>query len=194
MNHSDIESAGSADGEEFFNGDNQPPTSRRRAPTAIVVIAVVGLLAFAIGAGIIVSKLRAPSLLAHVYETCDGPQAAKFVLANSTELSEEDHDHLEESGDYEHFAEFLDDRLELEDSDTTLLVTTLPEEDDILGVSTTAISCVLLEMEAPAWVENDIFSTRALDGTRDAKWESFHFQWRYHPDNGMRLVVREVDS
>ena len=194
MNHNDIEAAGSADGEEFLSGDNQPPASKKGAHTAIVVIAVVGLLAFAIGAGVIIAKLTAPAPLAHVYDTCDGPQAVQFVLANSTELSDEDHDHLEESGDYGHFAEFLNDRLELEDSDTTLLVTTLPEEDDILGVSTTAISCVLLEMEAPAWVDDDIFSTRALDGTRDAEWEDFHFQWRYHPDSGMRLVVRDVDS
>lgn len=51
------------------------------------------------------------------------------------------------------------------------------------------VVCVLDELEAPNYVEEHIYSTRALDGQQSDTWGDWEVRWTYHPDSGLRITV-----
>lgn len=81
------------------------------------------------------------------------------------------------------------DRLRLVDDSKTLIVTTEGEDADPLGVSTFWLGCALEQLDAPARVTEAVNSTRALDGVQDAEWDGYEAEWRYHPDDGVNLII-----
>jgi len=174
-----------------LNYSSRPGSNNRVVLFLVLALAVLFMVALV--AVFFIWRLTTPAPLLKAYETCDGPHAVEYILGESSELTDSGRKELEESGDFSVLSEFLDGRLELEDSDTTLVINTLPEDDDALGLSAVAIECVLTHMGAPSWLETDMASTRALDGKQSAEWEGFQFQWRYHPNSGMNLIIRHAD-
>lgn len=61
--------------------------------------------------------------------------------------------------------------------------------EDLSGLDTADVDCVLAEVAAPDHVLNQIYSTRALDGRLSAEWEDMSATWSYHPDSGLNLQL-----
>ncbi|QUW18910.1 hypothetical protein [Agrococcus sp. Marseille-Q4369] len=59
------------------------------------------------------------------------------------------------------------------------------------GASTTAIFCVLDELDMSQADQQRIQSTRALDGTMTAEWDGYEATWTYHPDDGLDMVLTQ---
>lgn len=50
-------------------------------------------------------------------------------------------------------------------------------------------SCIGVRVSIPAYVEDQIGRTRALDGTQDAEWDEFSASWTYHGNQGLNLQI-----
>jgi hypothetical protein len=57
------------------------------------------------------------------------------------------------------------------------------------GLGTEAIGCVLNALGAPESVQQQVWTTRALDGRQSATWSGFSASWTYHPDNGADIII-----
>ncbi|MBB4139235.1 hypothetical protein [Microbacterium invictum] len=93
----------------------------------------------------------------------------------------------EEAGEL--FDEYFDGVVSVEDGGQTLIVATKPQDDDVLGVSSLALTCVQESLEMPKWLIESMGQTRSLDGRLSGEWDSFSAQWSYHPDNGVNLII-----
>jgi hypothetical protein len=82
----------------------------------------------------------------------------------------------------------------IDDSDRTLFLD-LKGEEPGSGVTTTIqLACVLSALEAPSYVTRAMESTRALDGRVTETWDGFEATWTYHPDEGLDVLIRELDE
>ena len=61
--------------------------------------------------------------------------------------------------------------------------------DDVLGIDTADLHCVLRELEAPASVVSQMDQTRALDGRQTSEWDGIEASWGYHPDTGLDVLL-----
>ena len=75
-----------------------------------------------------------------------------------------------------------------EDSDSDL-----PTVDGMLSYMVWA--CLEDELDLPAFVQERIATTRALDGRQEDEWEndgvSYEASWSYHPNSGLNVVIKE---
>lgn len=55
------------------------------------------------------------------------------------------------------------------------------------------MECYLSALEAPDYVLRHMESTRALDGRQSDTWGSFEASWTYHPDDGLDVLIRQID-
>ena len=55
----------------------------------------------------------------------------------------------------------------------------------------TETACVLLAIDTPDRIVNEMDSTTALMGRQSAEDGDFTYEWSYHPDNGMNLVIAD---
>lgn len=55
------------------------------------------------------------------------------------------------------------------------------------------VECMLRELDAPDRILRSMYNTRALDGAQTATWGVFKAEWRYHPDDGLDVLIW-VDS
>ncbi|GAB2502627.1 hypothetical protein [Nocardiopsis aegyptia] len=61
--------------------------------------------------------------------------------------------------------------------------------DESSGISVDSLFCILVELEAPDSVVEEMSQTRALDGRQSADWDGIHASWAYHPDTGLDVVL-----
>ncbi|MGO4245668.1 hypothetical protein AB4Y87_00515 [Paenarthrobacter sp. RAF54_2] len=66
-------------------------------------------------------------------------------------------------------------------------------EDDLNGLAWSDIQCALKAVNVPDYVQEQMKSTRALDGTQRESWDNFSVSWSYHPNTGMNVVLRFTD-
>lgn len=65
-------------------------------------------------------------------------------------------------------------------------------EDDYSGLSMTQVDCVLEALNMPDSINDQMGTTRALDGTQRDSWDNFSVSWNYHPDSGLHVNLRET--
>lgn len=78
------------------------------------------------------------------------------------------------------------------DAGQSLTVQTTGAENSY-GADVTDLACVLAELDASDSVMARMDSTRALDGRQTGTWDVFEASWGYHPDDGVNLVIEEVE-
>ncbi|MET0885418.1 MAG: hypothetical protein ABWX92_03115 [Mycetocola sp.] len=87
------------------------------------------------------------------------------------------------------YGELFEGVVSVEDDGKTLIVSTKPESEDALGVTSLTLDCVYGELDMPKHVSALIGSTRALDGRQTGEWGIYSASWGYHPDDGMNLII-----
>ncbi|MFI7482005.1 hypothetical protein ACH9EU_06260 [Kocuria sp. M1R5S2] len=66
-------------------------------------------------------------------------------------------------------------------------------EDSSYSADVFEMMCVLQGLGVSDSIVSRMDSTRALDGRQTGSWGVFDASWGYHPDDGMNLVVEEVE-
>jgi hypothetical protein len=80
---------------------------------------------------------------------------------------------------------------EIGDGGSTLFVDTIGTARASGRDTTSDLSCLLGELQAPAFVVRAMERTRALDGRQTETWGDFSASWTYHPDEGLDVLIRE---
>lgn len=62
-------------------------------------------------------------------------------------------------------------------------------EDDTSGLAVEDLICVLDELGMPDAVFTEMSQTTAMDGRQEADWDNYEASYKYHPDNGLDIVV-----
>lgn len=83
---------------------------------------------------------------------------------------------------------------ELGDNGTTLYFDMKGEEPNSGKGKLEALVCLLVALEAPDRIIREMEHTRALDGRQEAQWGSYTVSWRYHPDDGLDVLITEASS
>jgi hypothetical protein len=52
------------------------------------------------------------------------------------------------------------------------------------------VKCITYRLGGPSSLYDQVLGTRALDGTRTARWDSWTASWTYHPDQGVNFIVQ----
>lgn len=65
--------------------------------------------------------------------------------------------------------------------------------DNSYGAEVAELSCVLYGLDVSDSVVSRMDSTRALDGRQTGTWDIFDASWGYHPDDGVNVVIEEVE-
>lgn len=78
------------------------------------------------------------------------------------------------------------------DAGQSVSMKTKGEETD--GADVSDVACVLRKLHVPDSVTTRIDTTRALDGHQTATWSGLSASWGYHPDDGLDIVVEEVQK
>ncbi|WP_166867983.1 hypothetical protein [Salinibacterium sp. ZJ70] len=162
--------------------------SQLRQPRLIVAAGIVGVLAIS---GTILAVANSPTALARAADACSGSKPFDRLM---TEL-EKDPDTSSETGSDEGadsaIGKYFDRVVRVEDGGKTLLVSTKPQDDDPLGLSSLALDCIYDELNIPTRVTEVIGSTRGLDGRVSDEWDNYSGSWTYHPDNGLQLIIAQ---
>lgn len=65
-------------------------------------------------------------------------------------------------------------------------------EDDASGASYDEASCILTGLGVPDSVVSHLDDTSANDGRQNASWDGVEASWTYHPDNGLKVILKEA--
>lgn len=159
---------------------------KRKLPVKALIVAGGVLVVAGLAAAIFIPMLQ-PTRLEAVAETCSGTKPVERLGGgNETPEPKETVDGLAES-----LAEYFDGVVSVEDAGKTLIVSTKSDDDDPIGVSTLALTCVEEELGMPKRVTESIAQTRSLDGRVSDEWDGFAAEWNYHPDNGLNLIIAQ---
>lgn len=79
--------------------------------------------------------------------------------------------------------------LELADEGHTIIATTVSEDSPKIYLK--ALACVMVALDVPTSVTTRMDSTTSLMGAQTGDDGSLHYQWSYHPDNGLQVVITE---
>jgi len=164
------------------------PAAKRRLPSRKVLLMAAGAMIAAGLVAVVVFNALQPTSIERAYASCSGTQPLDNLLSES-DSDAPGEDSAETSSDNAALEKYFEGVLSVEDDGTTLIVATLPEDDDPLGVSSLAIGCIEEELEVPKWLQESISSTRALDGRQSEEWDNLSAQWGYHPDSGLNLII-----
>jgi hypothetical protein len=63
------------------------------------------------------------------------------------------------------------------------------EGNDGGGLAIDKEFCLLKSLKMPDSIRQDMGQTRALDGAQSGSWGHWDVTWRYHPDDGLDMVV-----
>lgn len=74
---------------------------------------------------------------------------------------------------------------EVLDDGTALAINALGDD----GIDLEAVACLLVALDMPGAVVEQMDRTRALDGTQEADWDDMAASWTYHPDAGLNVLV-----
>lgn len=75
------------------------------------------------------------------------------------------------------------------DDGDTLIIDTGSEYGSIEGAV-----CVFTSLETPEAIIASIESTTAMMGVQDADDQGLRYQWSYHPDNGLNVIITNSDG
>lgn len=169
------------------------PRHLSRATKKVLIIGAATLVILT-GAGALVFALMQPSQIERAGEACSGtkPLQAIFDEIEASETPDPEADADSEAADensIEEFAEYFEGVVVVEDDGSTLIVNTLPEDEDILSVSGIALNCVFEELDVPKHITERVGATRSLDGRQDGNWDGFSASWSYHPDSGANVII-----
>lgn len=53
------------------------------------------------------------------------------------------------------------------------------------------VACILNELDTPDFIVSEIDATTALMGRQHEEDGGISYEWSYHPDNGLDMVIRE---
>lgn len=81
---------------------------------------------------------------------------------------------------------------ELADDDKTLVLDMAGKDPGTGSLTVDNVMCVLKLLEMPSYVQAEMQTTRALDGRQSQSWGIFEASWKYHPDDGLDVIVRQV--
>lgn len=75
--------------------------------------------------------------------------------------------------------------IELADGNHSLLIqaTTSDMYDDV--------ACLMLELNTPEFIVSEMDNTTAMMGRQHEEDEGLSYDWSYHPDNGLNMVIHE---
>ena len=62
-------------------------------------------------------------------------------------------------------------------------------DEDYSGASIQDIVCVLNDIDVPDYVVSNMSQITSMDGRQSDSWDSFTFQYSYHPDRGLDGVI-----
>jgi hypothetical protein len=157
------------------------PRKRRRG----LVIGAVAAASVA-AATLVVLVVLQPTAIERAGEACAGtkPLQKVFDEASSTSSPKPDDDSENDS----EFTKYFEGVISVEDGGKSLIVNTMADDEDILGVSSLALDCVYEELDVPTYVSENIGQTRALDGRQNTEWDGFSASWSYHPDDGANVI------
>lgn len=142
-----------------------PRPARRRGRTALLVAAVIAVLFLVVGTTAVVTyALTRPAP--------DESTAAGVTVLAAAKKS------CDPSGA----------GTTLGDGDRTLLLDGIGDEDSS-GIWSSGLTCVLNSLHAPMYVQQQLDSTRALDGRQQASWDNLRASWTYHPDAGLDAII-----
>lgn len=79
------------------------------------------------------------------------------------------------------------DKVDLTDSDNTLVVNGATSHKDIREVA-----CILDHLGTSGAVRNELAQTTALMGRQSDESDGLKYEWSYHPDNGLDLIITET--
>lgn len=173
------EASGTTDADSGADAQNRPT----RRPGVILGIGVAAALLISGGIAAVVAITSQPTALERAGADCAGSAPLSTLLDDDGEPIFEKSDGT--------LDEYFDGVVTVEDDGHTLLVATLPQDDDPLGVSTTALTCVQQALDMPTWLTESMGQTRSLDGRQSEEWSNFSAQWSYHPDNGLNLIITQ---
>jgi hypothetical protein len=74
--------------------------------------------------------------------------------------------------------------LQLDDAGNTIVIDTRSQY-----TSTAGMDCVLQALGTPQSVIAEIGATTAMMGSRNASQDGLDYNWSYHPDNGVNMVI-----
>ena len=78
----------------------------------------------------------------------------------------------------------------LSDNGTTISVDTMGEED-WSGATYSDLVCIIDAVGTPSYINENIMSTRALDGRQTQEFDGIEVSYSYHPDSGMDIVFHK---
>ena len=81
----------------------------------------------------------------------------------------------------------------LGDNGKTLALDMLGKESGTGDLSIQQVMCVLNALETPSYVTSLMEKTRAMDGRQSQTWGAFEASWIYHPDNGLDVIIHQVE-
>jgi hypothetical protein len=56
------------------------------------------------------------------------------------------------------------------------------------------LAAILLALDVPTYVIDQMDSTTSLMGLREATWDGIEASWSYHPDNGLDIVLIDTKA
>jgi hypothetical protein len=78
----------------------------------------------------------------------------------------------------------------LGDSGKTMTLDMVGEDGPSSGLyEFSDVACVLVELGVPDSVYEKMMSTTSLDGRQTDDWDGIEASWKYHPDNGLDIVL-----
>jgi len=85
---------------------------------------------------------------------------------------------------------FASSGVQVSDNGTTLTVDMMGEEE-ITGATYDDLVCVVDEVGTPAFIKDEMWATRAIDGRQSEEFDGISVKWSYSPANGMNLTYHK---
>jgi hypothetical protein len=151
---------------------------RRKGPVGLLIAAGLMIVGGVVLATVLLGANERGT--SHASASHSGPDDTPSPEAGSTELE----------AAYAMCAdEDLAGTLSLGDNGHSLIIDTGSESGSIAGYL-----CLLAELDTSEAVIASMDSTNSLMGVREADDGSFHYQWSYHPDSGINMVITEAKA
>lgn len=178
-----------------------PPAEERKRNRWLVPLIAVGVVAAVTAAGATYLGKSSKSPMEQAYENCNGSQSFTRVIEHGiaeeggpTPTKSPSTASEEPEEENEALAKYFEGVLELEDDGKTLIIDSLGQEEDPLGLGAVVADCVYIDLETPKWVSESVGATRAMDGRQSAEWDNYKAQWSYHPDSGLSMIITTVEK
>lgn len=76
--------------------------------------------------------------------------------------------------------------VELADSGKSIVINGAMPED------LTDIACIMIQLETPEYIISEVDNTTAMMGRQHEDAGGYSYEWSYHPDNGLDMVIHET--